>query len=78
MRETNAKFKLLDDGRGAFLELDGKSMGEGVTSISYTKAGRESATLHLEIDVEKFKFLPDGYFDKAEKTLAEIEPPTGQ
>lgn len=71
----NAKFRLLDDGRGTYLELDGKSMGEGVKSVSYTKVGRESAVLNLEIDLGDFRFMPDGYFDEKEKQLAEMEPP---
>lgn len=72
----NAKFRLLDDGRGAYLELAGKSMGEGVKSISYTKTGREPATLNIGIDVRDFSFSPDGYFDEVEKRLKEIDPPT--
>lgn len=71
----NAKFKLLDDGTGTYMELDGKSMGEGVKSVSYTKVGREAAVLNLEINLADFHFMPDGYFDEKEKQLAEIEPP---
>lgn len=71
----NAKFRLLDDGRGTYLELDGKTIGKGVTSISYNKAGREPATLNIGINVQDFEFDSDGHFDEVEKRLKEIEPP---
>ena len=72
----NAKLRLLDTGTGTYLELDGKTLGEGITFVSYNKVGREPATLNIGIDLKDFKFMPDGKFDEAEKKLKEIEPPT--
>lgn len=68
----NAKVRILDDGRGAWLELDGKTMGAGVDLIEYKKKGSDPAELTVHIqNTDDFQFHPDGTFDKAEKWLKE-------
>lgn len=70
----NAKVRILDDGRGVYLELDGKTIGEGVDLIEYKKKGSDPAELTIHIyNTCDFQFHPDGTFDKAEKWLNEHE-----
>lgn len=70
----NAKVRILDDGRGAYVELDGKTMGEGVDLVEYKKKGSDPAELTIHIyNTDDFQFHPDGTFDKAEKWLKEHE-----
>ncbi len=68
-----ATFKLADTGKYAYIELDGKTLGPGVTGVEYKKEGKEGAKLTLNIDITDFRFLPDGQFDEHEKIVDEIK-----
>lgn len=74
------------------MELDGKTIGEGVVSVSYEHNATQerdtitgklkqkvSPTVKLEINVDQFQFMPDGYFDEVErKFFGKEESPTNE
>lgn len=67
-----AKFRLASDGNATFIELDGKSMGEGVQSVYFEKEGNSKfAKLELKINLNEFRFAPDGWFDEKEAQLTQ-------
>lgn len=72
------KFRMLTDGYHTYAELDGKSIGRGIYSVKYTHdltEGSEKTKPHLvlEIDLDEFEFMPDGYFDEAQKKLQGLD-----
>lgn len=69
------KLRLFSDGKRTYAEICGKSIGKGISSLSYSHDAPNDAKLKLEIDLEDFEFMEDGYFDKAEKKFMEYEPP---
>lgn len=72
----NAKFKLLCDGRGTYIELDGKTMGRGIKRVKFEQDVSDcNPTVDIQIDLKDFRFMPDGKFDEVEKTVAETKPP---
>lgn len=70
-----AKFRLLDTGKGTYIELDGKTMGRGIDEVAYRKVAGEPAevTIHID-DMDVFRFEPDGKFDEVERKVNEYEP----
>lgn len=56
--------KILDTGKGAYVEVDGKTLGEALNCVEYKNPGNQPATLRLELEADKPAFMPDGYFDK--------------
>ncbi len=72
----SAKVRILDTGTCTMLELDGKTMGEGIDRITYEKEAGKSAVLTIRINsVDSFEFLPDGEFDRAVERVGQITPP---
>lgn len=66
----NAKLKIICDGRGTYVELDGKAMGRGVESVCFEHCASKAPTLNLEINLSKFRFMEDGKLNEVEKQLA--------
>ena len=71
----NAKLKILCTGDKTFVELDGKTIGTGVNAIEFRHNGGENAKVKISIDLGRFSFMPDGFFEQAEKSIAEATPP---
>lgn len=68
------KLKLLDNGYGTYIELDGKTMGKGINHIKYEKEARKPATLDIHIsNLREFEFGEDGSFDEKLNRLQEME-----
>ena len=64
-----AKFRFATDGFRTVVELDGATIGDGVSKVEFSHEAGMNAKLKLEIDVYDFHFLPDGEFDKKESVL---------
>lgn len=71
---SKVKFCLVCDGSHTYAELDGKSIGTGVESVSFEHIAGEDASVNLKLNMKEFEFMPDGYFDEVLKRLCE-EPP---
>lgn len=71
----NAKLKILCTGDHTIVELDGKTIGNGVNAIDFRHNGGENAEVKISIDLGRFSFMSDGYFEQAEKKVAETTPP---
>lgn len=71
----NAKLKLLCTGDKTIVELDGKTMGKGVEAIEFQHNSNGDVKAKISIDLDSFSFMPDGYFEQAEKSIAEATPP---
>lgn len=70
----SAKLRIICDGRGTIVELDGKTMSKGIEHVKFEHVGADrKPMLDLRLDLSTFRFLPDGRFDEAEKRLSEIE-----
>lgn len=92
MEQKFNKFRLMSMGNVTYMELDGKTIGEGVVSVSYEHNATQerdtitgklkqkvSPTVKLEINVDQFQFMPDGHFDEVErKFFGKEEPPTNE
>lgn len=63
------KIRFATDGFRTALELGGKTIGGGVQKLDFHHSGGEPATLCLEIDLDRFHFLPDGAYDTQEKEI---------
>lgn len=60
-----AKFRFISDGERSCVELCGKSIGKGITGISFEHdAERDLIGVHLDIHLGSFEFMPDGEFDR--------------
>lgn len=71
----NAKLKIICDGRGTYVELDGKAMGRGVESVCFEHDAPNAPTLNLKINLSEFRFMKDGKLDEVERQIARKEPP---
>lgn len=73
----NAKFRMVCDGEHSYIELDGKTIGRGVVAVnfSYDPDRMDDPELELRINLQDFRFMPDGYFDEVERKLLEKKPP---
>lgn len=67
------KFRLISTGRNTYMELDGKSMAKGITSVKFEQVAHETIHLTLDIDLKEFEFLPNGKFDEMERQLKSVE-----
>ena len=63
------KFRFATDGLTTVAELDGKTIGTGIQNLEYYHEGGEHARLKLELDLNEFRFLPDGEYEKRESVL---------
>lgn len=69
-------FRLLSTERVVIAELDGKTIGKGVTGIGFsydTENKGKGIELNLSVDLRTFEFMPNGYFDEFEEKLSEAE-----
>lgn len=64
-----AKFRFATNGFSTVMELDGKTIGNGVEKVEFCHVAGESAKLKVDIDVRDFKFLKDGEYEKLEAVL---------
>lgn len=64
-----AQFRFATDGFRTVLELDGKTIGTGVEKVEFLHEVGKDLKLKLDIDVDRFSFLPDGAFDEKESVL---------
>lgn len=75
--QIKGKFRLASNGKVSCIELCGKSIGKSVDHILFEHdTNTNTKRLELGINLDSFKFLEDGYFDKFEKMLDEEEPST--
>ena len=70
--------KILDTGKGAYVEVDGKTMGEALSCVEYKNPGNHPATLRLELEADKPAFMPDGYFDRVCQAVERTFDQTGE
>lgn len=72
---AKTKFRMFTDGHATYAELGGKTIGKGVVSVgfSHTPMAGEKPNLILELDLDDFEFMPDGYFDEAQKAFNEAK-----
>ena len=70
------KLRLFSDGKHTYAELCSKSIGEGISSLSYSHDAnsQDGGKLELKIDLSSFEFMEDGYFDRTERALMESDP----
>ena len=74
MEKNPVKFRLMSTGRYIFAELDGKTLGPGITDLSFSatdEGGSLNNQLNLRINLSAFEFLPDGAFDEKYKKYQE-------
>ena len=67
MEKNPIKFRLISTGRYVFAELDGKTIGPGITDLHFNakdESGGLKNQLNLSIDLDALEFLPDGSFDE--------------
>ena len=67
----STKFRMFTDGNATYAELGGKTIGKGVVSVGFTHDAKaaDKPNLLLELDLDDFEFMPDGYFDEAQKAF---------
>lgn len=68
-------FRVIDDGKNAVVEIDGKTIGCGVERIKYKRDGATGGNLQLVLSLDHFEFLPDGYFDEVEARMRQEKKP---
>lgn len=75
MEKNPIKFRLMSTGKYVFVELDGKTLGPGITDLCFRtrdENGELKNQLELKVDLESFEFLPDGTFDEKYKKYQEV------
>lgn len=68
------KFRLVSDGKHSYLELCGKSMRKGVSSVSYIHEAGKHPEISISFDLNDFEFSEDGKVDGVTSTLSDREP----
>ena len=69
-----ALIRIICDGTYTCLEIDGKSFGMGVESVSFEHRADDKPHLTMTLDAKVRSQMPDGYFDKVtEQMLVEAE-----
>lgn len=63
------KFRLVSDGKHSYFEVCGKSMGKGVSSVSYIHEAGKNPKVSISFDLHDFEFLEDGKVDMVTNTL---------
>ncbi len=58
------KFRLVSDGKHSYFEVCGKSMGKGVSSVSYIHEAGKNPKVSISFDLHDFEFLEDGKVDR--------------
>ena len=70
--------KILDTGKGAYVEVDGKTLGEALNCVEYKNPGDRPATLRLEFAADKPAFMPDRYFDRVYQAFNRVFDQAGE
>ena len=68
------KFRLVSDGKHSYFEVCGKSMGKGVSSVSYIHEAGKNPKVSISFDLHDFEFLEDGKVDRVIGDLSDREP----
>ncbi len=63
------KFRLVSDGKHSYFEVCGKSMGKGVSSVSYIHEAGKNPEVSISFDLHDFEFMEDGKVDRVTSTL---------
>lgn len=58
------KFRLVSDGKHSYFEVCGKSMGKGISSVSYIHEAGKNPEVSISFDLHDFKFMEDGKVDR--------------
>lgn len=58
------KFRLVSDGKHSYFEVCGKSMGKGVSSVSYIHEAGKNPKVSISFDLHEFEFFEDGKIDR--------------
>lgn len=69
------KFRLVSDGKHTYFELCGKSIGKGISSVSYVHEAGRNPEITISFNLNDFEFLEDGKVDMVTNTLIGVEPP---
>jgi hypothetical protein len=69
------KFRLVSDGKHTYFELCGKSIGKGISSVSYVHEAGGNPEITISFNLNDFEFLEDGKVDMVTNTLIGVEPP---
>lgn len=68
------KFRLVSDGKQSYFQVCGKSMGKGVSSVSYIHEAGKNPKVSISFDLHDFEFLEDGKVDMVIGDLSDREP----
>lgn len=58
------KFRLVSDGKHSYFEVYGKSMGKGISSVSYIHEAGKNPEVSISFDLHDFEFMEDGKVDR--------------
>lgn len=58
------KFRLVSDGKHTYFELCGKSIGKGISSVSYVHEAGRNPEISISFNLNDFEFLEDGKVDR--------------
>lgn len=58
------KFRLVSDGKHTYFELCGKSIGKGISSVSYVHEAGRNPEIAISFNLNDFEFLEDGKVDR--------------
>lgn len=67
------KFRLVSDGKHSYFEVCGKSIGKGVSSVSYIHEAGKSPEVSISFDLHDFEILEDGKVDMVTSALSDRE-----
>lgn len=67
-----ALLRYVSNGFRTAIELDGMGIGEGVETMEFRHVGGDPPKLNLEIDLDKFRFLQAGEFDRTVKEMEDM------
>ena len=68
------KFRLVSDGKHTYFELCGKSIGKGISSVSYVHEAGRNPEISISFNLNDFEFLEDGKVDMVIGDLSDREP----
>lgn len=68
------KFRLVSDGKHTYFELCGKSIGKGISSVSYVHEAGRNPEIAISFNLNDFEFLEDGKVDRVIGDLSDREP----
>lgn len=68
------KFRLVSDGKHSYFEVCGKSMGKGVSSVSYIHEVGKNPEVSISFDLHDFDFMEDGKVDMVTDALSDRAP----